>query len=119
MTDAADRLPRLHTKILTATTMAPDRWATPEQREWLEARVTVFRQHQDNCIVARFWTEAFRDWFEAYPEREALYPGFYGPLNEQETAQLSEKTKKRKKVSAHLRPVPSCQAHSLLLPDGL
>ena len=100
MTDAVDRLPRVYATIFTATTMAPSCWATPEQQEWLEKRITAFRQHQDSCIVACFWPEVFRDWFEVYPERDALYPDFYGPLNGLETVESCEKTKKRKKASS-------------------
>lgn len=80
--------------------MAPQPWATVEQTGWLEARISVFRQHQDNCNVAHFWPGVIREWFEAFPEREALFRGVYGPLDEQQTAELAGMTQKRAKVSS-------------------
>ena len=79
--------------------MAPEPWATITQKAWLEAHIAAFRQHQDNCIVGRFWAEVIREWFEAFPERDALYPGVYGPLDEQQTTELQNKTRKRVNVS--------------------
>ena len=94
--------------------MAPEPWATVTQKAWLEAHIAAFRQHQDNCIVGRFWAEVIREWFEAFPKQQALYPEVYGPLNKEQAATLCQATNKRVKVRTQLNWTIPCQAPDLL-----
>ena len=48
--------------------MAPRRWTTPEQLEFLESKVDTFIEAQKNKRVDLFWHELQREWFEAWKE---------------------------------------------------
>ncbi|KAH9836853.1 uncharacterized protein C8Q71DRAFT_858050 [Rhodofomes roseus] len=70
--------------------MAPQRWTTEEQFEWLSAWGSSFRQHREASTLSRFWPEVAREWFKVFPERNTLYPDFHGPLTEDEASALDK-----------------------------
>ncbi|TFY57514.1 hypothetical protein EVJ58_g6971 [Rhodofomes roseus] len=70
--------------------MAPQRWTTEEQFQWLVSWGSSFRQHREAGTLSRFWPEVGREWFKVFPERNTLYPDFHGPLTEDEAAALDK-----------------------------
>lgn len=81
--------------------MAPHRWTTEAQFEFLSSYTTRYLEHQRDQQLPAFWTMINHAWFENYPERRALF----GPdhdlsttLSDQENEQLKAAIVARQKV---------------------
>lgn len=81
------------------TSMAPPPWTTAEQREFLEPRLEAFCVARSTGSATRFRYELYHQWFQAYPEREVLFPGLEGELTTEQTSALSKAIVQRKKVN--------------------
>jgi len=51
--------------------MAPAGWATQEQRDFFEARVSDFQQAQRSNKTQVFWNTVHKDFFERWPDPSA------------------------------------------------
>ena len=47
--------------------MPKKRWTTSEQRSWLEERIPLFIQAQQNKATSAFLDDIYRDWQERWP----------------------------------------------------
>ncbi|KAG6883061.1 hypothetical protein C0992_009823, partial [Termitomyces sp. T32_za158] len=47
--------------------MAPRRWATDEQRMFLESYLEKFIEHQKYGVLTKFWPHLERKWFKRWP----------------------------------------------------
>jgi hypothetical protein len=54
--------------------MAPPRWATPVQTDYLVSKQPEFLVAQTNNKHARFFQLMAEEWFTMYPVRERLFP---------------------------------------------
>lgn len=53
--------------------MAPQRWTTPEQTEWLMALLDTFCEHQRIRKTDAFWITLKREWFKLWPEEPVVF----------------------------------------------
>lgn len=70
--------------------MAPQRWTTPEQMEWLLALLNTFCEHQRMKKTDTFWIMLKRDWFKLWPEEPLIF-GPDPPERKDMTAEQKEK----------------------------
>ena len=87
--------------------MPPHGWTTPEQLEFLEARKDACRDAKAEGTISHFHHKLYRDWFQIYPERAALFPGLEGDLTAEQTIALGEAVRRRKNVSTTSGPCQS------------
>jgi hypothetical protein len=84
--------------------MAPARWTTGEQLNFLRTWFSEYLKHQANRSLARFWPALFEAWFarfSEYPNIGLPHPDAAEaePLMDAQMAVLGSAIKARKKVS--------------------
>lgn len=45
-------------------------WASKKQREFLQARLPVYIEHQANGTTPKFWDPTMKEWFAIWPEKK-------------------------------------------------
>ncbi|KAF7289737.1 hypothetical protein MIND_01347300 [Mycena indigotica] len=75
-------------------------WTTPQQRQFIEAELSTFQQHQASKTTHLFWPKLQKKWYSAFPEELSMIPPLpYGPntrpLTQEEEQKLAQATKKR------------------------
>ena len=70
--------------------MAPQGWTTPDQLQFLQSRMDAYRDAKAEGNVTHFHHKLYRDWFQAFPERAALFPSLDGDLTPEQTIALGE-----------------------------
>jgi hypothetical protein len=74
-------------------------WTSADQAAFLTENLPHYLEAQASKVLsAAFWPRIFREWFEKFPEREALFPGVVS-LTEEQVAQLQTALEDRHKVS--------------------
>ena len=79
--------------------MPPPPWARGEI-DFLESRLSEYRQLQQQKQYTHFWARLFEDWFKQWPEASLLFPDKpkEEPLTQKENEELSAATKTRRGV---------------------
>jgi hypothetical protein len=85
--------------LLLSRTMPGKPWTTQDQANFLQSYVVQFQEAQANRDLSTFWPRIFREWFERFPEKEAIFPECEA-LTEAQEGQLKEAINQRYKVSA-------------------
>lgn len=83
--------------------MAPWKWSTPEQEEWLRPWYEKYRAKQSDRAKnwANFFTDLLGEWLDVFPEpRPATVPPI-GPLTRDELVIMDQAEAERKKVRRH------------------
>ena len=52
--------------------MAPPRWATSEQLEFLRGYIPIFNEYTAKENQSKFWPRLTEDWFSRWPELDVL-----------------------------------------------
>ena len=74
-------------------------WTTEEQATFLTGHFQPFLDAQANKEISTvFWPRIYREWFEKYPEKEVLFPG-YTSLTEEQEKELQSALNERRKVA--------------------
>jgi hypothetical protein len=85
--------------ILPPAFTMPKKWTTPEQEKFLEGYIPEYFKGRDNDdLPSVFWPLINSEWFRAFPEKSALFPGVDKLTVEQED-ELGVALEKRKQVS--------------------
>jgi len=80
--------------------MTGKRWASDVQTEFLTKYVARYLEAQGNgTLSTAFWPMVFREWFQAFPEKETVFPGC-DELTEEQEELLKSKLDARRKVSS-------------------
>lgn len=82
--------------------MAPKRWTTDAQKQWLEGFLDKYFDHQSKSQTETFWAPMFFKWFEAFPERLSVFGTDHDlqvMLSMEQQEQLTTAIKTRKMVS--------------------
>lgn len=85
--------------------MAPPKWSTPEQEEWLGPWYDKYHAKQADKVKnwSNFFTELCKNWFISYPEpRPAGLPPI-GPLSQDEVTVMKKAEGDRKEVCVSLK----------------
>ncbi|KAF8415035.1 hypothetical protein L210DRAFT_876303 [Boletus edulis BED1] len=77
--------------------MAPTKWTTPAQAEFLTGLHPTYLEHTAEKTYHRFWAELYADWFTRWPERVVLFPNVEGALNAVQGEALGAAVDARKK----------------------
>ncbi|KAF8139675.1 hypothetical protein EV363DRAFT_1392615 [Boletus edulis] len=77
--------------------MAPMKWTTTEQAEFLTGLYPRYLEHTADKSYHRFWAELFTKWFARWPERATLFPNTKGMLNAEQGEALGAAVDARKK----------------------
>lgn len=85
--------------------MAPPKWSTPEQEEWLGPWYDKYHAKQADKVKnwSNFFAELCKNWFISYPEpRPAGLPPI-GPLSQDEVTVMKKAEGDRKEVCVSLK----------------
>lgn len=86
--------------------MAPPKWSTPEQEEWLGPWYDKYHAKQADKVKnwSNFFVELCKNWFISYPEpRPARLPPV-GPLSQDEVTIMKKAEGDQKEVCISLKP---------------
>lgn len=80
--------------------MPPPPWARGEMHDFLDGRLSEYRQLQEQKQYTHFWARLFEDWFKQWPEESLLFPDKPKgePLTQNENNELSAAMKTRRGV---------------------
>lgn len=83
--------------------MAPARWTTPEQWDWLASRAFGYRDAQKNGGTSSWLVQTCFDWFVEYPEQDVIWgPGNWPKtLTDEDKKHLADRVEARQKVRTH------------------
>ncbi|KAF8191378.1 hypothetical protein BJ912DRAFT_925330 [Pholiota molesta] len=91
-------LPNSHPHNRLYTLQNGQNWTTPEQKKWLEQRLSQYLEEQKRDRTSRFLLTVNEEWFKKFPEEDALLlstePG--QPLSAEEAKQLASAQELRK-----------------------
>lgn len=83
--------------------MAPQRWTTNEQEEFL---VPWYKEYMETTMKKKqysiFFANLSEEWFQRFPEQTALFGDTNIPLTKEQQLQLNAAVKKRKDVSTQM-----------------
>ncbi|TFK61988.1 hypothetical protein BDN72DRAFT_903600, partial [Pluteus cervinus] len=68
--------------------MVAQKKTTKEEEAFLKERLDEYKKYQLTGRYKGFWITLFREWEEAFPEREKVFPELVGPLTEEQLAAL-------------------------------